>query len=449
MARTKRPAVRDPADFPPSLRRSRRNQPPPSTPPKSPSPPPLNPPPSPPKSPTPPPKSPTPPPKSPSPPPKSPTPPPKSPALPLKPQSSHLEDPIPETVGSSSIIETTLITVETETKKQKERTLTEVYSKLDSLEGNLTSCSNEDEEIVRTQGDIPLLLSPEEAQAWAIVPYSPQSQYTEGRLGFDINEEAEVEDETQPSTEPEKLFEESPKNDIPDLNILFDMPPSENLSFVTPNEDSPTVDESSTPRKRKAVVLDSDSEKRQKKKKKGKGKSKKSLTKEKKGLAAALLQHRQKNRKTTRKNKQTAPIPTEAISRPALANEGFSSQEALEMFYNVKDKVGLVDKGFHPHSINEYGFIKTVVENQHLEKMCAVPQSYNLTLLREFHAEVAVTKSPKLKVRGVNFVLSAKKINRFFGLTPPKQTYFQWMKNTANIELLGEVSSVLGVPGAQ
>ncbi|KAI3685270.1 hypothetical protein L6452_34510 [Arctium lappa] len=254
MARTKRPTVRDPTDFPPSLRRSRRNQP-------------QNPPSPPPKSPTPPPKSPTPPPKSPTPPAKSPTPPPNSsPSLPLKPQSSQLEDSIPETVGSSSIIEEPVITVEAEPKTQKERQLTE---------------------------------------AWAIVPYSPKSQHTKGNLDFDMNIEAEADDSTHTRNEPEKLFEEGPKNDIPDLNVLFDMPPSENPSFDTPNEDSPTVGESSTSRKRGSNAHDSESDLRQKKKRKGKGKSKKSLTRGMRGLAAALAEKQE----TSKEGQTDSPYP--------------------------------------------------------------------------------------------------------------------------------------------
>ncbi|KAI3668154.1 hypothetical protein L6452_43231 [Arctium lappa] len=112
-------------------------------------------------------------------------------------------------------------------------------------------------------------------------------------------------------------------------------------------------------------------------------------------------------------------------------------------------KVGLPDKGFDAQNLREFQFIGDVVDTHGLDKVCEVYSSYNLTLMREFYCEISVTPSPKIKIRGVTFKLTARQINEFLNLSPPKNTEYHKMMVKTTPQDLEEASALLGKPKAE
>ncbi|KAI3759287.1 hypothetical protein L6452_06986 [Arctium lappa] len=158
--------------------------------------------------------------------------------------------------------------------------------------------------------------------------------------------------------------------------------------------------------------------------------------------AAASLQHEQFVR---RKERNEEPVVT-LLPRPTSPHNGFSSKAATKMWPKFQTKIGFPEKGIDEHSLREFHFIRQVVDTQGLNKLCRVYDSYNLTLVREFYCEMSVTSASKIHVRGTTVHLTAKRINQFLELNPPKKTEYYALVHKATASDLAEVVAVLGKP---
>ncbi|KAI3772810.1 hypothetical protein L6452_04004 [Arctium lappa] len=158
--------------------------------------------------------------------------------------------------------------------------------------------------------------------------------------------------------------------------------------------------------------------------------------------AAASLQHEQSVR---RKERNEEPVVT-LLPRPTSPHNGFSYKAATNMWPKFQTKIGFPEKGIDEHSLREFHFIRQVVDTQGLNKLCRVYDSYNLTLIREFYCEMSVTSTSKIHVRGTTVHLTAKRINQFLELNPPKKTEYYALVHKATASDLAEVVAVLGKP---
>ncbi|KAI3678547.1 hypothetical protein L6452_37843 [Arctium lappa] len=288
------------------------------------------------------------------------------------------------------------------------------FSDYDFLEGQLTSVSDEEVDIMTNVGGIPLYLTSEHILDWTLVPFVSNSGNHSSPMEFDDttsilsamgffdtlnpNEEEEV-DQAQKMDSSEHVMDA-----IPDLNVAFEQSCGEESMGI-----GQTSGSKSNEKKRKRVGGESVARKRRKPSFRGI-----------RLHAATFLQHVRKSKQPKKTRKQAKP---DFVNRPKREQfGGLSGQQAVEWFSKMKDKIGVIDKGFPSQSRNEYPFIKTVIEAHHIDKLCEVPSSYNLTLLREFYSEVAASNAQLIHIRGKRFFLTAKAINKFLGLTPPSNT---------------------------
>ncbi|KAI3719225.1 hypothetical protein L6452_20120 [Arctium lappa] len=158
--------------------------------------------------------------------------------------------------------------------------------------------------------------------------------------------------------------------------------------------------------------------------------------------AASSLQHEQSVREKKRSDEPAIPLQ----HRPTSPHNGFSSKAAAKMWPKFQTKIGFPEKGIDEHSMREFHFIRQVVDTQGLSKLCHVYDSYNLTLIREFYCEMSVTSASKIQVRGTTVHLTAKRINQFLELNPPKKTEYYALVHKATASDLAEVVAVLGKP---
>lgn len=222
--------------------------------------------------------------------------------------------------------------------------------------------------------------------------------------------------------------------EIPDLNEFFYG--EEEPIVVAPNKKRKSLGkkyaskskpkEKEPPRKRTKVV-------------KSVGEASCSSPRQTENHVATSVHHEQTERGGKKKEKAMKLIPR--LDRP---HNGFSSKATTKVWSKFQIRVGLSDKAFdNQRALGSFILLSQWLIHRGL-KNCEIHSSYNLTLLRELYVEISVTITPKLKVRGTSFKFTAKKINKFLDLAPPKRTeYYHPLHNATHNDLV-EIVVVLG-----
>ncbi|XP_024995361.1 formin-like protein 3 [Cynara cardunculus var. scolymus] len=97
----------------------------------------------------------------------------------------------------------------------------------------------------------------------------------------------------------------------------------------------------------------------------------------------------------------------------------FSTPLARKTYLQFSEKVGVVQKGFSQQLLLANPDIKARIDSLGWETLCDTPNQYNLSWVREFDTEVAVTDGVELRVRKTPVSYSPNAINDLLELIPP------------------------------
>ncbi|KAJ9541450.1 hypothetical protein OSB04_027956 [Centaurea solstitialis] len=125
-----------------------------------------------------------------------------------------------------------------------------------------------------------------------------------------------------------------------------------------------------------------------------------------------------------------------------------SNETAFLRFNIYHSKIAHSPKGFLEDTVSRLSNIKKVITTHGWDILCAVPNQYNLSWVREFYTEASIRNSQQIPVRGILVDYSPASIHTLLGTRPHSNSRLEALRKHLSKDDLDDILLTLTIPGS-